>query len=976
VSTAPRPDPAELRRLNALLEQALALPVPEREDWLATLPPDTRDVVPQLRAMLARAAVETDSFMRAPVGLQAGALDAGDVHADAPGDLVGAYRLIRHLGEGGMATVWLAERADGALAREVALKLPHAGWALGLAQRMARERNLLAALEHPRIARLYDAGVTPAGRPWLAMERVEGEPIDVHCRAHEVDVRGRIGLMLQVCDAVAHAHARLIVHRDLKPANILVTPAGEVRLLDFGVGKLLQDDAPAAPQLTQLLGRAVTPEYASPEQVAGRAVTVATDVYSLGVVLYELLCGERPYRVARASAAALEDAILGAEVTRPSARVADRRRAAALRGDLDTICLKALAKDPAQRYASVESLAADLQRHLRGEPVLAQAPSRAYRAWKFARRHRLPLAAAAAVLVSLVGGLGAAVWQAQAARAQAARAEQAKQFIASIFKLAQPRQGTGGAVLAADLLADAGPRIESELAADPATAAEIGVLVGESLSALGEPQRGEATLRAAVARAEQVFGPRHPLTVHGRALLVSALSVQKPDEAARLAEALVPDALAGLPATAADAAFALRSQSFQLAKRNQAEASYAPLKQAVGIAERHLGANHEETVTTLGLLANTYGRFSATALQLETAAEALRRAEAGFGAQRPHVTLTAVERWYAEALRRNDRPADAVPRLRRVLADQRALDGHDTPRVRNAMHQLGLALGESGQLGEAIDLMRQVVALEARQNAVDNEDRYHYQAALVTLLAFAYRGDEARALFDRIEPLRARLPAAGEASEVGLLLRRARLAALAGDASAAADHAAAAARRADAATPPLAALAAEARLLAAFNARLQRQGDLALEQAQRAWDHPGRAAARPVAQAALAAELARARLDRGDAAHAEPLAAQAIALYEQAQVAPSPRSSTAWLVQARLHLLAGRAAQAEQVLQTLREAWERAHPGSDWHGETLHWLARAQAQLGRASEARATREAAQPMLRGSRLPSMRRLAEG
>ena len=210
-----------LRRLNALLEQALALPESEREGWLRALPLEQQVFAPLLTSMLARASVETDTFMRAPVNL---AVDDDPV-ADQVGDEVGPYRLIRELGAGGMANVWLAERSDGTLKRTVALKLPRLGWALGLAQRMARERDILAALEHPNIARLYDAGVTAAGRPWLAMEYVDGVPLDVYCRSHKLDVAQRLRLFLQVTDAVAHAHARLVVHRDLKPNNILVDGA-------------------------------------------------------------------------------------------------------------------------------------------------------------------------------------------------------------------------------------------------------------------------------------------------------------------------------------------------------------------------------------------------------------------------------------------------------------------------------------------------------------------------------------------------------------------------------------------------------------------------------------------------------------------------------------------------------------------------------------------------------------------------------
>jgi eukaryotic-like serine/threonine-protein kinase len=423
-----KPDPARLKRVNALLEAALALPESERERWLKTLPPEQQALAPTLRAMLARASAQTDSFLRRPLGVSLDQIDDLELAADRAGDHVGPYRLVHEIGAGGMATVWLAERDDGVLHRQVALKLPRTGWALGLAQRMAREREILASLEHPRIARLYDAGVTPAGRPWMAMEYVAGLPIDRYCDEEQLGVRQRLRLFLQVTDAVAHAHARLVVHRDLKPSNILVTPEGEVRLLDFGVAKLLEDDAPAASHLTQLMGHAITPDYASPEQVAGQRVTVATDVYSLGVVLYELLTGQRPYRLGRSSTAALEEAILAADVPLASTRVArERRLARQLRGDLDTVLAKALRKDPAKRYTSVEAFAADLWRHIDGEAVLAQPHSTAYRLHKFVRRHRLQVGAGLVVGVAVLAGAGVALWQARLASQQAAAAERQAQ---------------------------------------------------------------------------------------------------------------------------------------------------------------------------------------------------------------------------------------------------------------------------------------------------------------------------------------------------------------------------------------------------------------------------------------------------------------------------------------------------------------------------------------------------------------------
>lgn len=992
-------DPLRLRTLNALLDEALDLPPDRREAWLCAGGAQRQAFVPELRRMLARAAIETDTFMRQPAAAALEVWAQADARPDSAGDTIGPYRLLEPLGEGGMATVWRAERADGALAREVALKLPRLGITPGLARRMARERDLLAVLEHPYIARLYDAGVSEGGRPWLAMECVAGEPIDVHVNRHGLDPHEVLRLVLQVCDALAHAHARLIVHRDLKPANILVTAAGQVRLLDFGVGKMLQgeqSDAGMGPPLTQVIGGAMTPDYASPEQVAGRPVTVATDVYSLGVVLYELLCGQRPYRVGRKSAAALEEAILSADVPPASSRCADRVLARQLRGDLDAVLAKALAKDPARRYASVEALAADLRAHLDGLPLQAQRPDWRYRLGKFARRHRWPLAMASAVALSLLVGSAAALWQAHAARLEAHRADRARQFIAGLLVEAQPREGRGegGALRTADLLVRAGERIELELAGDPALAAEIGILVGERLSALGEPERALPALRAAVDRARLSFGQRHPLTLKGRNLLASGLAVQYPDEARRQVESLVPDALAGLPQTAAEAVFALRSQSFMLAKDDQAEPSIRVLRQAADLSERHLGSDHVQTLVTLGLLSNTHGRFRQFDRQLAVASEAMQRAQAALGAARPNTTLTAVERWYGEALRRSDRPADALPVLRRVLQDQRQLDGAETPRVRNALHQLGLALAESGQLGEALEHLRQVVLLEQRHNGVFNEDRVNYRSSLIVVLGLARRGDEVHSVVQDLHALqreaentaanRASNTAAAASAATGVPLARqilstarsGRVMAYRGrfdDAEAELDGQLQAVDRLQQPEPGL---RAELWHSLALVARLRGDHRLASDRAERGWADPATRQARPGVRAALAAERAAARLERGDLAAARALNQVSLALFAAAQVQVSPLSATAWITQARLELAAGRPAQALALLDPLVQAWADAHRDSDWHGQALHWRGVAQSQLGRQAQAQADRAAAARLLRRSPVPLLQQLARG
>ncbi len=409
--------------ITSLLDEALALPLDARAGWLATL--GERDVpasaLQALQALLkTQSEIDTADFLKNLPPLAAGGpADGAEPRAD---ELVGPYRLLREIGRGGMGYVWLAERADGLARRHVALKLPRVAWGHGFAERLAREREILASLEHEHIARLYDAGLDAQGRPYLAMQYVEGEPITAYAQRHALTVAERVGLLLQVMAALAHAHARLVVHRDLKPGNILVSPDGRVTLLDFGVAKLLESKGGPASPLTELAGRALTPDYASPEQIRGDALGTASDVYSLGVVAYELLAGTRPYRLARGSAAELEAAILEADPPRASDAAAQPALKKALRGDLDAILNRALKKDEAARYTSVDAFAQDLRRYLEGRPVQARPDSLGYLLARWAGRHRLAVGMGSALTLAVLAGSAVSLWQAQQARAQARRA--------------------------------------------------------------------------------------------------------------------------------------------------------------------------------------------------------------------------------------------------------------------------------------------------------------------------------------------------------------------------------------------------------------------------------------------------------------------------------------------------------------------------------------------------------------------------
>ena len=400
-----------IARISRLLDEVLPLDESARLCWLEHLASERCSLEPALRKLLA--GTDTASGL---VGLETvpkiKAHPGGPcVAASAlkPGEWVGDYQLVRLLGVGGMAEVWLATHADGALGREVALKLPLLSRLRpDLAPRFARERDILARLEHAHIPRVLDAGVSHDGLPYIAMEPVVGEPLNDWCDSHRLGLQDRIRLFLQVLDAVHHAHAHGVIHRDLKPSNILVTEAGSVQLLDFGVAKLLTAQGEEA-EITRVYGRALTVDYASPELVRGEPSDCTSDVYSLGVLLYELLTGSRPYRVrTSASCSQIEHAISTVQVVRPSAQstpqaatvraTSQRELARVLRGNLDAIVLKAMSRDPARRYASVASLAADLKRHLGGAPVEARPDGLASRVGGFFRRHGTAIAIAAALL--------------------------------------------------------------------------------------------------------------------------------------------------------------------------------------------------------------------------------------------------------------------------------------------------------------------------------------------------------------------------------------------------------------------------------------------------------------------------------------------------------------------------------------------------------------------------------------------------
>ena len=550
-----RLSPDLLATLDSLLKQALELEQPEREAWLARLRHEQPAQAAEVAALLANEpGLDAAGFLRTRAGEDA--LGKG-----LNGRRLGAYTLERPLGKGGMGTVWLARRSDGRYEGQAAVKL------LNLAlldpvgsERFRREGTLLARLNHPNIARLLDAGVTGGGQPYLVLEYVEGTRLDRYCDERRLSPEARLRLFLDVLAAVSHAHANLIVHRDLKPSNILVTQDGTVKLLDFGIAKLLQEgqSEAEAPTLTGVGERVLTPEYAAPEQIRGEAVTIATDVYALGVRLYVLRAGRHPGGDAgRVAAEYLRGTLdtepprLSAAVTAPEARASSLERLRRLyAGDLDNILAKALRKRPEDRYATVDALAEDLRRHLNHEPVHARAESWGYRAAKFIRRHRAAVAAATVAILSLVGATAFSLVQLQQARRQrdAAVAESRRRLAMADVQgvLAGDTRGAGGRALSVlERIELAEGMLRRKYRTEPAVVVELLAHLSGRLFDMNDMQGHRRILDSALAIARRADLPAHAALANCLRVLSLAYDDQLDSARAALAEARAQQRRAG-----------------------------------------------------------------------------------------------------------------------------------------------------------------------------------------------------------------------------------------------------------------------------------------------------------------------------------------------------------------------------------------------------------------------------------------------
>lgn len=614
------------------------------------------------------------------------------------GEKIGSYKILERIGQGGMGCVYIAERSDGQFEQKVALKLLRTGFtSANQRQRFLAERQILASLNHKNIARLYDGGVTRESQPWFAMEYVEGQPIDKYCTANNLSLNERLKLFRKVCEAVQYAHRKLVIHRDLKPSNILVTQNDTVKLLDFGIAKVINQKEEIAEKdtLTQTGFLPLTPAYASPEQIQNNAVTTASDIYQLGIILYELLCGCQPYDVSGKTPSEIERIICEELPKRPSTAIksltdsqenlhnfATNRPAEPdqlqkqLRGDLDTIIMKSLRKESIRRYDSAEQLATDIQNYLAGRPVTAHPDSLTYRTTKFIRRHTLGVAASAAIILLLLGYAATITWHSQRTRAaleqsqrETEKAEQVTNFLISLFEQANPyRKNEFTAALndtltTTELLSQGATRVRQELSDQSLVQAKVMYKLGRIYRMLGHFDKAEP-------------------------LLEDALSTQRNHSSVN-------------PANLANN---LHELARLLRNKGEIERPKKLYEEAIEIQHRHLGDKHADIANNLhelGIIAAREGKFN---LADSLFNEGLAMQKSVLGQDHPDVATGLHLLGLLHVLK--DDLSDAERLLRQSLDIRRNYADSDHPQIAETMDRLGQVLIKQGNIVDAEPLLR------------------------------------------------------------------------------------------------------------------------------------------------------------------------------------------------------------------------------------------------------------------------------
>lgn len=705
-------------RIEELLDAALDLSADARTAFLDSAVADDIGVRTQVVRLLG-AHERVEHFLESPLPELFPALLANDDEGvrsepDIVPERIGPFRVLRELGHGGMGTVFLAERDDPQLRQRVALKLLRSTVPVAfLVRRFLAERQILASLDHPNIARLFDGGITADGLPWFAMEYVEGVSIDRFCADRRLDVAARLELFLRVCEAVQFAHRNLVVHRDLKPSNILVTEDGHIKLLDFGIAKFLASAAGAqGGELTQVGLRPMTPGYASPEQIRGEAVSTASDVHALGVLLHTLLAGRHPFLIPDRHPHEVTRAILEEEPEPPSMAAvgAEHRR---LRGDLDTIVSVAMRKEPERRFATVEQLATDIRRHLAGRPVTARPDTLRYRMGKFVRRQRAGVAAALA-FVALLAGYGITVTiQADRIAQEAATTEQVRDFLLSLFTHADPGVTRGAEPTVSELVGQGAQRVEAELAGQPAIQAEMMTMLGQVYTTLGRYPEAVEQLEAALAIRRRIYrGTNEPVARTAQRLSEALHFHGRIDEA----EILVREALEIRRRLYGDrdvrVAWILTDLGDLLHTRGKLVEAEEHLRMAVRILISEAGEDDPNTARARRDLGDVFRDRGEYAEAEQLYRQAQRSLEEAFGAMDPIAALTRNE--LARLLAETGAHEESERLLQQNLSVYKVLYPEGHPVVGNTMRNLGVLRLRQARPEEATEALNEAIAIYER----------------------------------------------------------------------------------------------------------------------------------------------------------------------------------------------------------------------------------------------------------------------
>ncbi|MEN3335841.1 MAG: eukaryotic-like serine/threonine-protein kinase [Blastocatellia bacterium] len=741
--------PERWQQIKEMLHTALERHPKERAVWLAQACKDDVALRSEVESLIA-SYDDNQSFLETPI-LAAEHLLAVAPPSSSEVRLIGAYRLIREIGQGGMGTLYLAVRADDQYRQRVAIKLVRRGMDTEqILSRFRHERQILASLDHANIARLLDGGTTEDGLPYFVMEYIEGQTIDQYCDAHKLSTAERLQLFRQVCAAVHYAHQNLVVHRDLKPSNILVTPDGTPKLLDFGIAKLLKPEMYAqtlAPTVTTL--RPMTPDYASPEQVKGQPITTASDIYSLGVLLYELLTGHRPYHVKISLPHEMERVICEQEPERPSTAI-NRRQAATsaagasastrtpeavsrtreghpdklrkrLAGDLDNIILMAMRKEPQRRYASVEQFSEDLRRHLEGLPVIARKDTFGYRAGKFIKRNKVAVSVALAFLLLLAVALAVIVQQSVRAARERDKAKQVAEFLTEIFKVSDPGESRGNSVTAREILDQGAERIDKELRGQPEIQATLMATIGEVYERLGLYDAAAPLLEKSLNTRLALFGHEHA-DVAESMLSLAILHYDRSRYAE--AEPLYRESLAirqrlfgnQHPAVATS----LNGLGTLLQATDKYEEAEAAWRQALAMRRQLFGSDHREvaeSLDNLGWLLYNKGDYE-EAERLLREALAIHRKLYG----NDHPTIAGDLNYLAfVASTRGHSEQEQEALFREALEMRRKVYGNHHPQVAESLNNLAWLMNQQGKPAEAESLYRE--SLDIRRHLLGNDSQ-------------------------------------------------------------------------------------------------------------------------------------------------------------------------------------------------------------------------------------------------------------